>query len=165
MTGRAAQPIRAALAAGALLGLAGCAVMQIDVDVYKGPLANHEDVQTQQFAAMARRPYLVNTARAGAVDHEALLDALRNGTVTAALLDVYPDEPVPRDSPLLAFDKHRLHLTPHSAGVSRDIPANTARILAHGLADLTKQSVPPHVANREAVSPCLQRLAKILERR
>jgi len=53
MAGRAAQPIRAALAAGALLGLAGCAVMQIDVDVYKGPLANHEDVQTQQFAAMA----------------------------------------------------------------------------------------------------------------
>ena len=72
---------------------------------------------------------------------------------------------VARDSPLLAFDKDRLHLTPHSAGVSRDIPANTARILAHGLADLTRQSVPPHVANREAVSPCHQRLAKILEPR
>jgi D-3-phosphoglycerate dehydrogenase len=117
----------------------------------------------RQFAAMAQRPYLVNTARAGAVDHEALVEALRHGTVTAALLDVYPDEPVPRDSPLLAFDKDRLHLTPHCAGVSRDIPANTARILAHGLADLTRQSVPQHVANREAVSPCLQRLAKILE--
>jgi len=105
----------------------------------------------------------VNTARAAAVDYDALVDALRNGSVTAALLDVYPDEPVPGDSPLLAFDKNRLHLTPHCAGVSRDIPANTARILAHGLADLTRRSVPPHVANREAVSTCLQRLAKILE--
>jgi D-3-phosphoglycerate dehydrogenase len=117
-----------------------------------------------QFAAMAQRPYLVNTARAAAIDYDALVDALRNGSVTAALLDVYPDEPVPRDSPLLAFAKNRLHLTPHSAGVSRDIPANTARILAHGLADLTRQSVPSHVANREAVNTCLQRLAKILER-
>lgn len=53
MAGRAAKPIRAALAAGALLGLTGCAVMQIDVDVYKGPLANHEDVQVQQMAALA----------------------------------------------------------------------------------------------------------------
>lgn len=33
--------------------LAGCAVMKIDVDVYKGPLANHEHVQTQQIAVMA----------------------------------------------------------------------------------------------------------------
>ncbi len=116
----------------------------------------------QQFAAMEQHPYLVNTARAAAVDYDALLDALRNGSVTAALLDVYPDEPVPRDSPLLEFNKDRLQLTPHSAGVSRDIPANTARILAHGLADLTRQSVPPHVANPEAVGTCFQRLAEIL---
>lgn len=34
-------------------GLAGCGVMTIDVDVYKGPLANHEDVQTEQLAVMA----------------------------------------------------------------------------------------------------------------
>lgn len=34
------------------VGLAGCAVMNIDVDVYKGPLANHKDVQTEQLAAM-----------------------------------------------------------------------------------------------------------------
>jgi hypothetical protein len=36
-----------------LLLLAGCAVMRIDVDVYKGPLANHEEVQAEQLAVMA----------------------------------------------------------------------------------------------------------------
>ena len=40
--------------------LAGCAALQIDVDVYKGPLANHEDVQVRQYAALAvaSRPVL-----------------------------------------------------------------------------------------------------------
>ena len=36
-----------------LFGLMGCAVLKIDVDVYKGPLANHESVQMQQMAVMA----------------------------------------------------------------------------------------------------------------
>ena len=117
----------------------------------------------RQFDLMARRPYLVNTARAAAVDHDALAAALRDGRVTAALLDVYPEEPIPRDSPLLAFDKDRLHLTPHAAGVSRDIPATTARLLAEGLADLIRRKVPPHVANGEAVGACLDRLAKVLD--
>ncbi|HEX9768514.1 MAG TPA: NAD(P)-dependent oxidoreductase [Kiloniellales bacterium] len=115
-----------------------------------------------QFAAMERQPYLLNTARAAAIDYEALLGALRNHTVTAALLDVYPDEPIPGDSPLLQFDKARLHLTPHSAGVSRDIPGNTAQILAQGLFDLTRRKVPAHVANEVAVSACFRRLATIV---
>ena len=46
-------------AAAAALG--GCAVMTIDVDVYKGPLSNHEDVQTEQMAVMAigAKPLLI----------------------------------------------------------------------------------------------------------
>jgi len=49
------------LAAIALLGLTGCAVTKIDVDVYKGPLSNQEDVQAQQFTVMASaaKPFLV----------------------------------------------------------------------------------------------------------
>ena len=60
MTGRAAM-VRSALVLAIGASLVGCAVMRIDVDVYKGPLANHEDVQTQQFAAMAigAKPLLI----------------------------------------------------------------------------------------------------------
>ena len=41
--------------------LTGCAVLTVDVDVYKGPLANHEDIQMEQMAAMAigAKPLLV----------------------------------------------------------------------------------------------------------
>jgi hypothetical protein len=54
----AARPF---LALVAVLALAGCAVTKIDVDVYKGPLANHEDVRLQQFTvlATAAKPFLV----------------------------------------------------------------------------------------------------------
>lgn len=41
------------LGIGATFTLAGCAVLTVDVDVYKGALANHESVQTEQMAAMA----------------------------------------------------------------------------------------------------------------
>lgn len=111
-----------------------------------------------ELAAMARRPYLVNTSRAAAVDHEALLEALESGRVTAALLDVHPAEPLPPDSPLLAFDRTRLLLTPHAAGVSRDIPANTASLLAEGLARLLRGRRPEHVINPETLERCFRRL-------
>ncbi|MFN7189960.1 MAG: hypothetical protein ACK5U4_00795, partial [Rhodospirillales bacterium] len=58
----ARSPIKpAAFALGAALALSACANVEIDVDVYKGPLANHQDMQIQQLAAMtvAARPLLV----------------------------------------------------------------------------------------------------------
>ena len=52
---------RGAALALCLAGLGGCAVMRIDVDVYKGPLADHRDVQVQGFAVMAQgaKPLLI----------------------------------------------------------------------------------------------------------
>ena len=50
-----------AVLTGAAILFASCAVLTIDVDVYKGPLANHENIQTEQMAAMAigAKPLLV----------------------------------------------------------------------------------------------------------
>ena len=110
------------------------------------------------FAAMVRRPYLINTARAGAIDHRALLAALGSGQVSAALLDVHSVEPLPPDDPLLSFDPVRLLLTPHAAGVSRDIPANTARLVADGLVRLLRGEAPDHVINPQCLESCFLRL-------
>ena len=116
------------------------------------------------FAAMARRPYLVNTARAAALDHDALVHALERNIVTAALLDVFSEEPVAPDSPLLRAPKDRLHLTPHVAGVSRDIPTNTARILADGLGDLLLSRRPRFVLNESTLETCFRRLESSMVR-
>ena len=112
----------------------------------------------RQFLAMARKPYLINTARAGAIDHGALLQALESGRVAGAFLDVHAREPLPPGDPLLSFDQDRLMLTPHAAGVSFDIPENTARILARGLRQLLKNARPDHVINPQCLETCFRRL-------
>ena len=51
-------------------------------------------------AAMRRNAYFVNTARAGLVDNDALVVALRQGRIAGAGLDVFDEEPLPADHPL-----------------------------------------------------------------
>ncbi|GAA4700435.1 D-2-hydroxyacid dehydrogenase family protein [Nocardioides conyzicola] len=60
-------------------------------------------VGAPELAAMRPTAYLVNTARAGLVDTGALVDALRAGWIAGAGLDVYDEEPLPGDHPLLAL--------------------------------------------------------------
>jgi D-3-phosphoglycerate dehydrogenase len=62
--------------------------------------------------------YVVNAARGGVLDENALLDAIRSGHLAGAALDVYATEPLPVDSPLRAED--RILLSPHAAGATRE---------------------------------------------
>jgi len=52
------------------------------------------------FSQMQRKPYLINTARGGLVDYDALLDALLEGRISGCGLDVFDEEPLPVNSPL-----------------------------------------------------------------
>lgn len=61
---------------------------------------------------------LVNTARGGIVDTNALADALKSGKLSYAALDVHSEEPIPADYPLRELEN--VILTPHIAGVTAD---------------------------------------------
>jgi glyoxylate reductase len=71
----------------------------------------------EQFQKMKSSAVLVNTARGGVVDPEALAWALQNGVIGAAALDVTEPEPIPRDSPLLGLNN--IIITPHIASASK----------------------------------------------
>ena len=71
----------------------------------------HHLVNERLLSMMKPTAVIVNTARGGIVDEDALLRACKNGAIRGAALDVFPDEPLPIDSPLIGVDN--LLLTPH----------------------------------------------------
>ena len=89
---------------------------------------NRGMIGARELALMPTGAVLVNSARGGLLDHDALCEALESGQLGAAALDTYPAEPLPKDSRL--FDAPRLVMTPHIAGCSREVAENAARICA-----------------------------------
>lgn len=72
-------------------------------------------IGTGELAAMKREAVLVNFARANVVDQAALVDALRDRRIFAAMLDVTDPEPLPADHPLWELDN--AHITMHLSGI------------------------------------------------
>jgi phosphoglycerate dehydrogenase-like enzyme len=87
-----------------------------------------------QLALMRPSSYLINTARATVLDYEALVRALHDGRLQGAALDVYPEEPLPRTSPLLSAP--RLTLTPHLAGATEEVGGRMNDIALQALTDI-----------------------------
>ncbi|NSC23492.1 D-2-hydroxyacid dehydrogenase family protein [Streptomyces albus subsp. chlorinus] len=75
-------------------------------------------IGAKELAAMKPDAFLINTSRAAIVDQDALLDALREGTIAGAALDVFDIEPLPAGHPLRTAP--RLLATPHLGYVTRD---------------------------------------------
>jgi D-3-phosphoglycerate dehydrogenase len=75
-------------------------------------------VGAQQLTLMKRTAFLVNLARGGVVDEEALLQALREKRIAGAAVDVMESEPPRQNHPLLALDN--VLLTPHIGGSTRE---------------------------------------------
>lgn len=87
----------------------------------------HHIIGRDQIASLPKGAVLVNSARGGLLDYDAMCDALESGHLAGAALDVYDPEPPPADSRL--FTVPNLVLSPHIAGCSRET-AERAAVLA-----------------------------------
>ncbi|NKB71419.1 MAG: hydroxyacid dehydrogenase [Candidatus Latescibacteria bacterium] len=84
--------------------------------------------------------YLINTARGGIVDPQALAQALDNGRLAGAGIDVFAEEPPPADYPL--FNRPNVLLTPHIAGVTHKALEKVATDAAQGIIDVLQGQTP-----------------------
>lgn len=101
----------------------------------------------KELSMMKKTAVLINTARGGIVDEHALYEALRDGTIWAAGLDVFEQEPVSSDNPLLRLSN--VVTLPHIGSAS----IKTRTLMAHKAADNLLQAlsgqIPHHLVNRE----------------
>jgi len=99
------------------------------------------------FRRMKPTALLINTSRGPVVDEQALTRALQDKRVAGAALDVWEDEPLPRDSPLLRMDN--VVATPHAAYFSSPAVAQVPRRCGEEIARVFAKERPLNVVNPE----------------
>jgi len=88
------------------------------INVLPANAANAGLFDREVFAAMKRSAYYINAGRGQTVDEAALIEALREGRIAGAGLDVFQTEPLPPDSPF--WDLPNVFITPHLGGYTSE---------------------------------------------
>ncbi|UCF92223.1 MAG: hydroxyacid dehydrogenase [Desulfobacterales bacterium] len=103
-----------------------------------------------EISLMKPEAILINTSRGGVVNETALIHALQNNQIAGAGLDVFSQEPVAADNPLLKLDN--VILTPHTAALTRECVIRMATEAARCVIDVFAGREPPNVANRQVLA-------------
>jgi D-3-phosphoglycerate dehydrogenase len=108
-------------------------------------------IGAEQIERMKPSAYLINTARGGLIDHDALYAALRDERIAGAALDIFEAEPPEDDSPLYALKN--VTATSHLAGASIQAAEIGAAVLAEGVYEFMAGSgVPSYCVNPEVLT-------------
>jgi phosphoglycerate dehydrogenase-like enzyme len=93
--------------------------------------------------------YLINTARGPIVDEAALIEALETRRIAGAALDVFEQEPLPVDSPLIGLDN--VVLAPHAIAWTDELFALNGSGACENVLTVLRGEVPQHVVNRDVL--------------
>ena len=108
-------------------------------------------INREAFARMKTGVRIINCARGGIVDEKDLANAIKEGKVAGAALDVYADEPPDASHPLLKLDQ--VITTPHLGASTDEAQLNVAVAVAEQMVDFLSRGVVRYAVNVPSVSP------------
>lgn len=109
----------------------------------------HHLINAEKIALMKPSAILINAGRGPVVDEPALIDALKAGKIHAAGLDVFEQEPLPADSPLLSMPN--VVALPHIGSATHETRYNMAACAVDNLIDALNGNVEKNCVNPQAV--------------
>jgi len=106
-------------------------------------------INAESLAWMRQSALLINTSRGGVIDAIALAEALANGKLAGAALDVFEREPLPLDHPLQSVPS--VLFSPHLAGSTREAREAMAELVARQVVQVLRGELPTHLANPQVL--------------
>jgi D-3-phosphoglycerate dehydrogenase / 2-oxoglutarate reductase len=113
-----------------------------------GGAGNKGIVGRKEFSLMKKTACLINASRGDVVNEAELVEALRNGDIAGAALDVFGQEPPEKNNPLFALDN--VLLTPHNAALTREAMLRMALGAAQGIDEVLTGKRPTWPVNEPA---------------
>jgi len=115
-------------------------------------------ISAKEFALMKKGVRIINCARGGIIDEQALVEAIKEGKVMGAALDVFEKEPLSADNPLLKLDN--VIITPHLGASTEEAQVN----VAIEVVEIVRDALLGKGIRNAANYPCLEaEVCKVLE--
>lgn len=104
-------------------------------------------INRENIALMKPGAVVINVARGEVIDEQALAEALQNGKLGGAALDVFSVEPIAAKNPLLAVAGDKVILSPHVAGVSQEAQGRILSTTITNIVKVIKGQTPESLVN------------------
>ncbi|MBM3211666.1 hydroxyacid dehydrogenase [Candidatus Poribacteria bacterium] len=126
-------------------------MMESDFVTINAPLTTqtYHIIGARELALMKPTAYFINTSRGGLVDQKALTEVLENNRIQGAGLDVFEEEPIRDDDPLLKLEN--VILCPHSICWTDECFRDNGTLDCRGLIKVMQGEIPDHVVNKEVL--------------
>jgi D-3-phosphoglycerate dehydrogenase len=119
-------------------GLAICDFLSVHVPLIQQTAGL---IGRRELAAMKQTAFIISTSRGGVVDEDELVNALRMGLIRGAGLDVFNQEPLPPNHPLMALEN--VILSPHAAALTRECAERMDEVAARNCLDAIDGKLDP----------------------
>ncbi len=111
--------------------------------------ATYHLINAEKLKLIKKTAYLINNSRGPVIDENALYEALKEGRIAGAALDVFEQEPTSVDNPLLTLDN--VVVAPHISSASHETRSKMAEMVAENLIAFFGGRTPPNLVNPEVL--------------